>query len=389
MTTGTSTRQDKLLAKLNSVSKKTDAPAESQQIGRLKEALSVLDQNTRHPSTILDIAPTAIVKVRNPREFPCLLTDMTKVKWPDLSTPIEVIEPALVSALDAAALPFWTQSDSETREWALTFFAGIHQLAQSINSNSQIHNILVHRESPTSTEFRLIAGERRVFAALYSRGAIVTLKARVINSLLSPLDQAKLTDQENTSVQLSAYETVLSKLAIYDELPDAEGMTIAQLQADLGMAAGPLSILRRIARSPHRKEMLEYFRASNAGWREIAAVVSSGIIPEAKPQTKSSTVEDSEMTPKSPSEKKLSPDSTPPKAVGSDLETRLKRAGGFGLKIQARTNLGVLQLLVRAAAKGDLLPAATRRALSNVDLGDSDGVVEAWCMIADYVERQS
>lgn len=354
--------------------------------GNIEQALSVVDQLDRSPSVFLDVDVRRIAKLQNPREVPCSLDEMKAIEWPGLDTPAEAIEQAHMDCLNKAALPFWKKASPELKGQILSFFEDIHTLAISMIENSQIQNIVTQRKSRDAIDFDLIAGERRLFAALYTRGQIKTLQSKVFNKALSALEVAKLTDQENTGKPLTPYEKLMSKLAVFDAAEGAASMTTAALQKLLGSAMGEVSLIRRVATAEKRAEMLAFFKANKSGWREVRAVVESGVIPKPGEATKSQEPEQSQLsTVETPSaaESKAAKESAP-----NPLAKKLKRAGSFGLQLKNRTNLGVTQLLLANLRRSKDLKASLREQIEGVDLEDPEGILEAWCILADHIEAQ-
>lgn len=365
----------------------------------MKSALTRMSTAGTANSFYDEIDVNEIEKLFNPREVPCEIADVKSIHWPELDVPLDEVESALALALDKAKRSFWDVDPNEKAQ-ILEFFVEIHELAQSLK-RGQIQNIVVWQD-PNTNRLLLLAGERRLFAALYSRGAKPTLAAKIYRGNLSTLDMRLITDQENTSKGLKPYEVVLSKYAIWNELDHSQGkIKLDVLQSYWLVAKGTVSLLYNLFTHENRDQLLEVIRKERLGWREIRAVVTGEVrvsgnsnatdVPAAQKgegglpvqagktaaPEKSSTVELSDGGGASAPSKPTSEAIRRAAAVS-------KRAKEFGLTLKNSTNTTVVSGVFRALSESNQLPNSIRAQLKEVRADEPDGLLRAWVSLAEH-----
>jgi hypothetical protein len=318
--------------------------------------------------------PEDIIKVSNPREVYCSLTEFKAVDWPSLSTNVEYLSIEMDAALTNS--PWFNSLSTVEKERAKSFFMGIHELSCSLVDNGQIQAVVLERDDPQSRSVRLIAGERRTLAAIYSRGAVPTLNAEVWNLSLDELKRAKIKDQENAKEGLSPAETIESKWGIYANLANASNMPLSELSRELGYKTISIpSQLRRIYESPSKQSLIALIKKENAGWRRIAELIQlDGKDPRAidcllqKPVVAAPAKSDSDNQSKTKSQSSNSND---------------KNAAKHGLVIKPRTNLSLVKLLLALALNSKDVPNEIKSELKKHDLSTVESITKCWAALGE------
>ena len=381
--------KSKLAAAREKLAQKSTEPANSSgTLNPMQRALAEISTVEGMKPVHLPIDVNQIDRVFNPREIPCSLDDIRTIPWPDLATEIEHVRDQIRASLASVQLDWWQQASADQQQRVLDFFADIHQLALSlIGWQGQIHNIVVNREAPQDTRFVLLAGERRLIAALYSRGRIPMLLAKVYTGPLTTLQCRLITDQENTAKSLRPDETVLSKLEIWRALGEEKNsMELKSLSKAWHVAIGTASILRRLFCHENQAQLLDTIRQERLGWREIEALVKGIVLtPDAV-----STVEAAAHQPPQSQPGKKSSTAKTRTSVRDQLKDSTETAvaaASFGLVLKRNTKLSVVQQIIAIIRDSDQVPKHLRQDLRKLDLDDREAILKAWCLISNQYEK--
>ena len=290
----------------------------------LRHIQSFIDKDERE---IVHVTPLEIKKTFNARFIPCSLEEFGKIEWPDLSNSVDEAKEKYPTLL--AGHGFWESLNDIEKEDFTSFLVGVHSTSTSMVNELQIHPITLERETPESTEYFIVDGERRSLSALYARGKIPVVKAYVYNRRLKPLERALLKDSANTGVPLTIYETLLSKYEIYVAYEGAKSLTVRDLGQLIGYKRDLASTIKRVFDSEDRDQLLERVRREKLGWREIRFLLQNGV-DEALPSKEETKSVENE------SQKKLSDRRTKVTNKNPDivsLEERIARHVGFPCSI--------------------------------------------------------
>jgi hypothetical protein len=400
---------------------KDQQPQTSDAMPPIKRALAEISAVEGLLPAFMHVDVTQIDHLFNPRDIPCTLHEIRAIAWPSLDIPDDAVRDALLSALDSCRQEWWNLAKREGRQdEIILFFEEIHSLALMLRED-QIHNIVLNRVRPQDNRFVLLAGERRVIAALYSRGLIPVLMAKVYTGL-SPLQCRKVTDQENTGKALKPHETVAAKLAIWEELgDDKDELEVKDLARIWHVAIGTASVLRRLFNHPLQASYLETIRKEKLGWREINAVVSgrvahledttasmeavlkeeSGFDPGISIAAEAGNQQDAhDVISANPSAHRpvstveTDPKDTPATQSAASVRKQLKEAASneakaarLGLSIRKNTDLTVIKGVLSTLAESNRLPKRLSKALRSVDYESRDAVLDAWCELADVFKE--
>ena len=389
----------------------------------MRRALSEISTVEGMVPAFINIEVSHIDRLFNPRDIPCSLDEVRAVQWPGLDVEIDAVPQLQIDALNRSQQAWWIENPERQAE-VIDFFVEIHRLAVML-LEGQIHNIVVNRIRPMDNRFILLAGERRVIAALYSRGRIPILMAKVYTGLTS-LQCRKITDQENTSEVLKTYEIINSKMAIWEELGEGrEALELKVLVTIWHVPMATASILKRLFVHPEREVFLSTIRRERLGWREVEALVkgrvtvSSGETELRSPsvstvetghqtnpeipihddtlaaQNAVSTVETNTSIPLKDVTAQLPiPVSTVDTGEGTPTQRRSIRAqlrestdaestaAQFGLSIKRKTNLSVVKGILVVLRESEQLPKVLRKSLMKLDLDSRDDVITAWNQLA-------
>lgn len=429
MTSQLEANKNRLAAARAKLGSKQLPPNSIEPLSPIKRALAEISAVEGIQAAFMNVDVNQIDHLFNPRDIPCSLQEIREIEWPDLGIPVDDVRGHIQAAIEASGQGWWAekQLEAEAAESVLDFFEGVHQLSQML-SDDQIHNIVVNRVNPKDTRFALLAGERRVIAALYSRGRVSVLMAKVYTGL-SPLQCRKITDQENTSSALKPHETMAAKFAIWEELGEGkETLEVKDLARIWHVASGTASILRRLFVHPNRDGLMATIRKERLGWREIEALVR-GKVTEASPTPTTANdsglpeeptrsvnhlpADDSALPPAlalDPAIQARPPVSTvettntdprdaltnTPKeiAAGKTVRAQLQAAGTaesraakLGLTIKRNTDLSVIKGVMALIRESDQLPKRLARTLHSVDLNDKDALLNAWCELSSVFSR--
>ena len=293
-----------------------------------------------------------IRRVSNPRVTYVTFEELKATPWPSLDTEPESLKEAMTNAVTGQDW-FDRLSSSREKAAAIDFFIGIHELCCGMLSESQLQPIILERSEQDPRLAFLLGGERRTLAALYSRGEIPELDAIVWKGPLSPLQRARIKDAENTNrADLSTYELLLSKMAIYDALDNASELKTEKVAKHLGYRTLSIpSLMRRLFDSPDRDALLARIREEGIGIKEIGSLVPKKKGADRKPTQKSPTL--------------------------------TKSAANYGLKVSKKTDITLIQQLITAALKTDELSLSVRNAFANEDLSTAEGLLKAWSAAGD------
>ena len=317
----------------------------------LRHIQSFIDKDERE---IVHVTPSEIKKSFNARFIPCPLDEFAKIEWPDLTLSVDEARELYPALLDGRE--FWEGLSPIEKSDFIDFLGGVHSTSSSMVNELQIHPITLERESPESSEYFIVDGERRSLSALYSRGKIPVVKAYVYNRLLQPLEKALLKDSANTGVALTPYENLVSKYEIYKVYPNAEALNVRDLGKLLGFKKSNASILKRVFNHAEREALFNRARKDKLGWREIDFLSKNGAAAEL-PQKETSPVNESQGDEK----KQLSDGRTKETKTKSpdiaSLEERLAEHVGFpcfigfnqgsgNVKVSFKTNLNDFENLL-------------------------------------------
>ena len=399
------------------------ANSSSEGLSPMRRALSEISTVEGMVPAFINIEVSHIDRLFNPRDIPCSLDEVRAVQWPGLDVEIDAVPQLQIDALNRSQQAWWIENPERQAE-VIDFFVEIHRLAVML-LEGQIHNIVVNRIRPMDNRFILLAGERRVIAALYSRGRIPILMAKVYTGLTS-LQCRKITDQENTSEVLKTYEIINSKIAIWEELGEGrEALELKVLVTIWHVPMATASILKRLFVHPEREVFLSTIRRERLGWREVEALVkgrvtvSSGETELRSPsvstvetghqtnpeipihddtlaaQNAVSTVETNTSIPLKDVTAQLPiPVSTVDTGEGTPTQRRSIRAqlrestdaestaAQFGLSIKRKTNLSVVKGILVVLRESEQLPKVLRKSLMKLDLDSRDDVITAWNQLA-------
>lgn len=300
------------------------------------------------------ISPDSIIRISNARNTFITLDDYRQTPWPPLDTPSADLRSALESIVKK--MPYFANLQTDNQEENFfNFLIDIHALALSISQDHQIQPVVLEKNPDNPTQARLIAGERRTISAIYSRGVISELTAEVWNVPLTPLSRAKIKDKENTLHRsLTPYETVISKLAIYNALESPEDLKLEELANHFGYKSlSTPSILNRIFSSESRDEIINQIATKDLSFAEIAKLVPEKQTNKGRP--------------------KVTPQPTFAHAKSS----------GFNFKGKSDTNL--ITLLITEALKSETFPAQVASYLSNADLNNPDSLMAALEQSAEFM----
>jgi hypothetical protein len=245
----------------------------------LRNIQTFIDKDERE---IVHVTPSDIKKTFNARFIPCSLDEFGQVLWPDLELSVDEAKEEYPKLLHGFS--FWSElSDSEKSDF-IEFLGGVHSTANSMVRDLQIHPVTLERESPESTDYFIVDGERRSLSALYSRGRIPVVKAYVYNRLLSPVERAQLKDIANTALSLTVYETILSKFEIYKSSEGAKSLNVRDLGNLLGYKKDLAATLKKVFDHENRDALLHRVKKERLGWRDINYLLKNGIgAPITKP----------------------------------------------------------------------------------------------------------
>lgn len=403
MTSQLEANKNRLAAARAKLGSKQPPSSSNEPLSPIKRALAEISAVEGIQAAFMNVDVNQIDHLFNPRDIPCSLQEIRAIEWPDLGIPVDDVRGHIQAAIEASGQSWWAQKkiEAEEVESVLNFFEGVHQLSQML-SDDQIHNIVVNRVNPKDTRFVLLAGERRVIAALYSRGRIPVLMAKVYTGL-SPLQCRKITDQENTSKALKPHETIAAKFAIWEELGEGkETLELKDLARIWHVASGTASILRRLFVHPNRDNLMTTIRKERLGWREIEAVVRGKVAESSPtpppplaldPATQNhppvSTVETTATAPDD--EHPLMPNE---EASGTTVRAQLQAAGTaesraakLGLTLKRNTDLSVIKGVMSLVRESDQLPKRLLHTLRSVDLNDKDALLNAWCELSSVFSR--
>lgn len=249
----------------------------------LRNIQSFIDKDERE---IVHVTPSEIKKSFNARFIPCSLEEFGRISWPELTMGVDEAREMYPELL--AGLSFWENLSSSEREDFIHFLGGVHSTATSMVNELQIHPITLERNSPESSEYFIVDGERRSISSLYAQGKIPVVKAYVYNRRLEPLERALLKDSANTGVPLTPYENLLSKYEIYKVYPGAETLNVRDLGKLLGFSKNIGSILKRVFNSDDMEALFERARKEKLGWREIDFLSKNGadaLLPSTEAET--------------------------------------------------------------------------------------------------------
>ncbi len=323
-----------------------------------------------------ELRPRDIIRITNPRTVYCTHREVQATPWPSLSTDPAELESALRQAVEGQE--WFTGLSARIKERAIKFFIEIHELACSMKDNGQLQPIIVERGDPASGGGQLLAGERRLIAALYSRGLIETLTAEIYNGTLSSLQRAIIRDQENNKSPLRYYETLISKQDIFKSLEGAADMSAAELAAYLGYRTRSVpSVLKRLFILPCCDQVIEIARIKDLGHRDIVKLIA---IAEKDPAAIERRLRACQKEERGESSRGTEgADKNNKDDAGSQA---LKAAASHGLVIKPRTNKKLPRKLVELALTTTVISQKSRQTIEDLDLDTTEGLAEAWNTLA-------
>lgn len=327
----------------------------------------------------VDVPIENIHKVYNPRVTPCTFEEFKNVKWPALNTPHEDIPSSISNCLNTTKPKWWSAMSAAKQEEVLGFLVGIHLLSASLASLGQQQNIVVHRESPQTNDFELIAGERRILAAWYSNGALSTLLSKTYNSFQTPLQIAQIRDEENEKEPLTTQEKIASKQGVWLALPKAEreAMTLEELALLWRYKTVSVpSVLRRLFKHQDVDMLLSIINERKLQIREIEFIIKNGVAAFDAQQEHPATPIEDDTQPGSATTKTNAPPQD---------RSRFKK---LGVEFGAKSKPDLFQFALRIISKSDQIPASLRESLQKIDLESHDELLEGITLIADFIEDQ-
>lgn len=358
-----SQKENPKIARLNAAKKRMEERGAPQD-NTLSSQLAELNEAGKDNWNNIRIDVSAIKKVFNPRSIPFPLELIADIQWPSLDVPLDKINVLLKKVLLDLSL-FRDKSDTEKEE-VLDFFCNIHTLAQSLQEDNQLQNIIVYRYSPTDTSFVLIAGERRVIACLYA--GIRFIYSRVYNNKPSTLKISRIVDSENSAKALKAYERVVSKKGIWDALgQDAKELTNTDLQVVLGMNGTYCSWLKQIFTHRDHDAIMRSIINLRMGWREIQALLEKkGRVLTVKTNNENSNTDGLVNT---RSNKNL--------LSTVSLKKQNQTISSFGIHVNRNTNLCFLKESVSFFKHSNKISSPTKQLLVKLDKDNYKEMIEA------------
>lgn len=341
-----------------SKAKAVNSPTDS----TLKAAIDSVSKKKTDQSVSMDVDPSSIKSDYNPREFPITLDEIQAIDWPSLDTPLDELEQKIEAAINSSAFEHLKVSLRD-RDILLGFLLSIHNLAVRIKAESQIHEVTVRRSSVTASDFKLIAGERRLAAFFYAKGALNKIRCRVHSADISGLQIANIRDGENHRDDLAFYEIVASKYEIWKALDESKktSLSVSQLAIIWGYnSRGTPTLLTSVFRSPDAAELVDLIYSKRMKKDEVEQLVKSLKSNVAGPNK--------------------------PKVKKEALINKRADAKHYGLNLTKKTDISVTQLALKSLIDGDQLPAKVREQLSQCSLHDPKGLNEAWAIIGNALE---
>ena len=332
-------------------------------------------QDRAKQKTSVRLDPDVVVRLTNPRVVYCTYDDIRRTNWPALDTDAEKLEEKLLTALNSQE--WFTKLSTVERARAKDFFIGIHELSCSIYFHSQLQPIVLERDDPTLMEGRLLAGERRLMAVIYSKGWIPSVSAEIYNYRLSELERAVIRDQENAKADLSVYEIIRSKEAVFRNLEDAEGLPLSKLASALGYRTVSMpSILRRLFALKNFEEVMRVIWLENSGWRRVDELLK---IATELPENITALLRKLDSQKDSPTAASHKTKAKP-QSAGNNTKKELKK---YGLTVGKRTDTSVARKIIELAMSSGAMPKSAKEELKGVDLSTVEGLEKAWLVLAE------
>jgi hypothetical protein len=360
------------LNRLNAAKKRMEDKGLSQDL-TLSSQLAELNEAGKDSGISIRIDVSAIKKAFNPRLIPLPLEIISTIQWPSLNTPLDDIKNMINSLLKD--ISFFSEKNDDDKDDALDFFCGIHTLAQSLQEDSQLQNIITYRLSPTDTSFVLIAGERRVIACLYA--GIRFVNSRVYNSKPSPLKISRIVDSENSAKSLKAYERVISKKGIWDALDNnVLKLTNADLQVVFGMNSTYCSWLKQIFTHKEHDFIMNKIVTLRMGWRDIQNLLEEKeTVLTVKTNEKALIVGDTEKKPSA----KIAAHMVSITKIKPEPSLKKQKEGvvSFGINVNRNTNLCFFREAIELFEQSNKITSPTKDVLSVLDKSDYKQMVKA------------
>jgi hypothetical protein len=360
----------------------------------MKMQLAGLKDN-KDNTVVKSINVDNIKKVFNPREIPCSLQEIRSIKWPSLDTVVDDIPNVLLALFKNKKPKFWTEADERKQKHILSFFAGIHELAQKIQDDGQIHNITVSQPKLTENDTVLISGERRVISCIYS--GKLTIEARVYNYELPLLDARRIAHNENSGEPLAAYEFIGSLKGIWDALGEGrEKLTNNQLQRIFNTNGSYASRARTIFIHKDCEAIYDFIDKERMSWHSIMDYIASdfGKLSDVFTVKTSEDDEEDELTTANVNAGEASSDidkKSEFKDADEDVESdnsekskldyahkqNLKLIQTHGFKISRNTDLSVLKGVIDLLLdSGKIEPKTNEEVNSSMPINDYKSLVE-------------
>ncbi|MCJ8311716.1 MAG: ParB N-terminal domain-containing protein, partial [Saccharospirillaceae bacterium] len=223
-----------------------------------------------------------IQKVTNARLIPCTVQEFSQITWPSTDVEIEQLPTQLETLLAGVAWFEEPKHDFENKQQIIDFIVKISILCKNIKETGQIHPISVDR-IVDSRDFRLIAGERRVLAHVYSNGLIKNVKAVLYNQALSAWAFERLQYSENQSESPTAIEQLVGMFKIWNEASDEQKKKSNAFWASVWMhkSEGHTSRFRSIFRRNDAADVIRHLLtlSDSITVREIYAIAKENIEP--------------------------------------------------------------------------------------------------------------
>lgn len=349
--------------------------------GSFKNALDDIAHAVEELAVTMEVDPLSISRDFNPREFPISLDEIQAITWPSLDSEPAELDALLSSTIEGSEFEHLRVSLRDSGR-LLEFMKSIHNLAFRMRDEKQIQEISVKRKSSTSSDFELIAGERRLAAFLYADGLLNKIRCRVYPANISQLQKAKIRDGENHRDELAFYEVVASKFDVWLALPNEEKQRISTTKLGLiwgYQSRGVPTLLRSLFERDDAKEMVDQIYTQRLKKDDVEFLMKA---PNDPPQETGRSAESiSPANDESPRETNKDIAS-----ARAEAQKHFKAAKKYGLTVNRRSNLSVAKIALQVLSKSKQLPADARAKLSEFALDNIDDISRAWAYLGEVLE---
>ncbi len=349
----------------------------------LKNSLEDIANASEESAVTLDVNPLSISRDFNPREFPISLDEIQAISWPSLDTDLAQLDDLLISSIEKSKFDHLKVSLRDSGR-LLDFMRSIHNLAFKLRDEKQIQEISVKRKSATSSEFELIAGERRLAAFLYARGILNKVRSRVYPATLNRLQIAKIRDGENHREELVFHEVVASKFGVWLELPEEAKKTISTTKLGLiwgYQSRGVPTLLRSLFERDNAKDIVDQIYSQRLKKDDVEFLLKDNKDRPVEPSDaeQPSSVDSENVIEQEPARKDIA-------AERAESQKHIKAAKKYGLTVNKRSNLSVARIALQVLSKSKKLPIEARQQLSQFSLDDLDDISRAWAYLGEVLE---